>query len=152
MRGVLGVQITATVQGERLQCYEMVKLYNRDAEKSSPTLKIGVLRNLGKALESRLCEMIALEQADAGIPEPAIFAGGFHPLRDDLNRKLFANLNDSSDDGLARTIDVDPPDQLHVQLDVVGLEFAQQIEAGVTCSEIVNCRAETKSAIFMNDA
>ena len=95
--------------------------------------------------------MVSLEQADACILQPLVFLPSFHTLCDDCNRQVLADLHNAFDNRLAGAAGVDSIHELDVELDVVGLEFAQQIESGVSRTEIVDRRPESQLLVGLDD-
>jgi hypothetical protein len=54
-------------------------------------------------------------------------------------------------DGLARALRVDAAHEAHVELDEVGLEVGEQVQAGVAGADVVDCRQEADAPVLAQD-
>src|SRR5690606_13800925 len=103
-------------------------------------------------LKGRPGKVIALEQLNPEVLQGGQFPRGFNALGNNLNGQVATDLEDAVGDCPASLVGVDIADQGHVQLDQVGVEFRQQIEAGIAGAKIVDGGEKAPLLIVLNDA
>jgi hypothetical protein len=105
---------------------------------------IDFVGHIRQGFEGRTGEVIALEDADTGFAEPAIFASVFDPFSNNFYGEAVTDLLDAGEDALLDEIPLDVPDQMAIELDVIGLVFHQQFQPGIASPEIVDGGGETE--------
>ena len=108
----------------------------------------GLWIDLVQGLESRAAEQAALHQRHALVDEEIALIGGLDAFDEHRHAEFAAHGQDAVRDGLAGAAGVDAARQLHVELDDVGLEVAEQIQTCVTGAEIVNRTQEADAIVF----
>jgi hypothetical protein len=59
--------------------------------------------------------------------EPIVLGRSFDAFSDDVDSQIGARLQDPTHDGLPRTVAVDVANEIHVELQEIGLKFREQI-------------------------
>ena len=114
-------------------------------------LREGSIADGREALESRAGEQIALKEADAFAGQPLILLGSFNAFGDEIDAEVVTNLDDGTNDDLSGTCFFNVADELLVELELVGLEVGEKVEAGVTGTEVVDGEFEAYAAVVIGD-
>ncbi len=106
---------------------------------------------LHAVLEQGPRQQVALHQADAQVLQAAVFVFGFHPFGNQADVQFAADVGHAADDHLTGSPLLDIAHQCHVQLDDVGLEISQQVQARITGTKVINRGEKADALVFTED-
>jgi hypothetical protein len=102
--------------------------------------------------EGRAGEVEALDVADPHVAQHGQLVPGFDPFRNDLHLQRAQQAHEALHDQAARAVAVKAADQLHVDLDEIGLEVGQDAKPRVARPEVVQGRLEAERLVGADDA
>jgi hypothetical protein len=108
---------------------------DRQAQVAAASLGSSAERNRRQALDGGTSEQEALEEIDAGAFQGRKLRLRLDALGDDRDVESARHHQDAGDDGLTGRGIRNPADELHVDLDEVGLEVGEKVQARVTGAE-----------------
>ena len=116
----------------------------------------GTSRRLAEGLaldgaHMRATKIIALKQPNAGRRQGLELRFRLHAFREDLNPQIGGDSRQPPHDRLPRLAVVDAAQNLHVDLDKVGLKFGEQSQSRIARAEIVERGQEAEFAIGGDD-
>jgi len=98
--------------------------------------------------KSRSGKEISLKQFYAFISEPSVFILRLHALRNDFDAEIGTGAPDPSDNRLFGTVSLDVANKPKVKFEQVRLKFGKQVQAGVSCPEVVNRKFVSQTVLI----
>lgn len=112
---------------------------------------LGGLGEVGgwEGLEGWSRKKIALKEPDILLGQPGVFRQSFDPFGDEVDAEFKTCEADGSNDSLTGTAAVDGAGEAHVEFDLVGFEFGEEVEIGMRRAEVVDREPDAEGAIFL---
>ena len=106
---------------------------------------------LGQRFESGFRDVEALQSTHPEVPEGAGLRPRVPALGDDRNPELSADVDPAGQDGTVDRIVLDAANHVHVELDQIGLDVRDQVEARGAGPEVVDGGREAAFSVVGND-